>query len=111
MAIFVGGKGDEKKKFGIGDLFQLVTMGAGAPSLGEYERTDENGRMWFKLDANNFVDADGQSIQTKAKNFERGYVAGDDDDPTQGAPGFFENLLSGGSKMTAWQARRDAKDV
>jgi hypothetical protein len=33
-------------------------MGAGAPMLGEYKETDENGRMIFELEANNYVDSD-----------------------------------------------------
>jgi hypothetical protein len=32
-------------------------MGAGAPGLGEFDRMDENGKMFFKLEANNFVDS------------------------------------------------------
>jgi hypothetical protein len=36
-------------------LIQLVAIGAGESSLSEYQRTDEDGRMWFKLDANNLV--------------------------------------------------------
>jgi hypothetical protein len=51
----------EPKKTGIdfSNLVQLMTMGAGAPSLGEYQRTDENGKMFFELEANNFVDSEG----------------------------------------------------
>ena len=85
-----------------------MTMGAGAPSLGEYERTDENGRMWFKLDANNYVDADGNSVQTKAKYFEKGYIPGEDS-AVEDAPGFFQNLVSGGKLMQEWEAKQKAK--
>ena len=35
----------DKSKMTFGALVQLITMGAGAPSLGEYKRTDENGKM------------------------------------------------------------------
>jgi hypothetical protein len=46
-------------KIGIGGLIQLITMGAGAPSLGEFDRVDpETGKMFFKLEANNLTDKD-----------------------------------------------------
>lgn len=46
-----------KKGINLSNLLQLVLMGAGAPSLGEFDRMDENGKMFFKLEANNFVDS------------------------------------------------------
>ena len=74
-----GNEEDGKSKLTFGGVIQLITMvgyymfilyfdkinhkfyrimqGAGAPSLGEYERTDETGKMFFRLEANNFVDA------------------------------------------------------
>jgi hypothetical protein len=96
-----------KAKMTFGALIQLVTMGAGAPSLGEYERTDENGKMFFKLEANNFADADGNSKQMQAKYFNEGYV---EDENSDKPPGFFGNLLSGGQKQRDWEKRiTDAK--
>lgn len=79
-------------------LAQLVTMGAGAPSLGEFKEIDESGKAIFELEANNFLK------ETDGKFFERGYVEGSDDDI--GAPGFFENLLSGGKAMREWEKKR-----
>ncbi len=99
----------EKPKLTFGGLIQLITTGAGAPGLGEYERTDENGRMFFSLDANNFVDSDGESIQAKAKFFEKGYVEGVDDDFVSDAPGFFSNLLSGGRLMREFEENLENK--
>ena len=90
-----------KRQFKFTDLITLIQMGAGAPSLGEYERTDENGKMFFKLEANNAYDEDGNSIQTKAKYFVDGYV----DDEIDKPPGFFENLFSGGKKQGEWESR------
>lgn len=94
-------------KFTFGALVQLVTMGAGAPSLGEFDRMDENGKMFFKLEANNFADNEGNSKQTKAKYFLDGYVEDDGDDKP---PGFFENLISGGQKQTDWETRMKKKN-
>lgn len=101
-SIFSNGKDNQKKdskKFSFGGLIQLITMGAGAPSLGEYKRTDENGRMIFELEANNFADADGNPNQLKAKYFMDGYVAEDENKP----PGFWGNLLSGGRLQREWE--------
>ena len=92
---------ETKRQFKFSDLLTLIQMGAGAPSLGEYERTDENGKMFFKLEANNAYDKDGNSVQTKAKYFLDGYVEEETDKP----PGFFENLLSGGKKQGEWESR------
>jgi len=41
-----------KKGINMANLLQLVLMGAGAPGLGEFDRMDENGKMFFKLEAN-----------------------------------------------------------
>ncbi len=90
-----------KRQFKFADLITLIQMGAGAPSLGEYERTDENGKMFFKLEANNAYDENGNSIQTKGKYFLDGYV----DDEIDKPPGFFENLLTGGKKQSEWESR------
>lgn len=97
-----GGAPKALPKMSFGALVQLITMGAGAPSLGEYERTDENGKMLFKLEANNFADSDGNSKQTKAKYFNDGYV---EDENSDKPPGFFSNLLSGGQKQRDWESR------
>jgi len=96
---------EPKRQFKFSDLMTLIQMGAGAPSLGEYERTDENGKMFFKLEANNAYDENGNSIQTKAKYFVDGYV----DDEIDKPPGFFENLLSGGKKQGEWESRIKSK--
>lgn len=96
----------DPNKFTIGGLIQLVMMGAGAPSLGEYKRTDETGRMIFELEANNLTDKDGTSKQTKAKYFIDGYV---EDSATEKAPGFWQNLASGGKLQTEWDERNRRK--
>lgn len=51
---------DEVKqpKIGFGALVQLITMGAGAPSLGEFKRW-EGTKAIFELEANNLVDNEG----------------------------------------------------
>lgn len=102
-------KNNAKGKFSLSNLVQLITMGAGAPMLGEYKETDENGRMIFELEANNYVDSDGKIIQTKAKYFTDGYV---EDDFEVKPPGFFANLLSGGKLQAQWdeQFRSKGKD-
>lgn len=96
-----------KKNFTFKDLFTLVSLGAGAPSLGEYEYTDENGKMFFKLEANNAYDAEGNSIQSKSKYFIDGYSGNRDGDDAP--PSFWSNLLSGGSEQTKWEERLKAK--
>lgn len=77
-------------------------MGAGAPSLGEYKRTDESGRMIFELEANNFSDEKGNPKQTQAKYFNEGYVGEDFADKP---PGFWSNLISGGKLQREWDER------
>merc|ERR1712113_364927 len=65
----------EKKKIGLDGLFQLITAGAGAPFLGDFQGVDkETGKFMFSLEANNLVDEDGQSKQTKMPYFESGWV-------------------------------------
>lgn len=95
---------DEKKKnkFSISGLVQLVMMGAGAPMLGEYKETDESGRMLFELEANNFADSEGNSLQTKAPYFEKGYEGDRFDEKP---PGFWANLLSGGKLQAEWDEK------
>ena len=96
------GKSDNKKGFTLGNLFQLVAMGAGAPVLGEYKETDENGKMLFELEANNFSDKDGNSLQSKAPFFENGYEG---DRFEESPPNFWKNLLSGGRLQAEWENR------
>ena len=86
------------KKLTLGAVIQLITMGAGAPSLGEYKETDENGRMLFELEANNFLG------ELKGKNFNEGWVESSDD-AIEKPPGFFKNLLSGGRLMEEWDKK------
>ena len=74
--------------------------------LGEYKETDENGRMIFELEANNYVDSDGRTIQTKAKYFTDGYV---EDDFEVKPPGFWANLLSGGKLQAQWDQQFQSK--
>ena len=75
--------------------------------LGEFDKIDPvTGKMLFKLEANNFADKDGNSLQTKAKYFENGYVDRDDGNTP---PGFWENLKSGGKLQADWEAKMIAK--
>eukprot|EP01035_Chromulina_nebulosa_P017519 gene17519-23080_t len=87
----------------LSNIIQLVLMGAGAPGLGEYKGTDESGKMFFELEANNLVDSKGNDIQTRAKFFKDGWVEGSDDDIK--TPGFLENLLSGGKLQEEWDKK------
>mmetsp|Transcript_10361 Transcript_10361/g.24686 ORF Transcript_10361/g.24686 Transcript_10361/m.24686 type:complete len:146 (+) Transcript_10361:95-532(+) len=65
----------EKKKIGLDGLFQLITAGAGAPFLGEFQGVEkETGKFMFSLEANNLVDKDGKSKQTSMPYFESGWV-------------------------------------
>ncbi|VEU41696.1 unnamed protein product [Pseudo-nitzschia multistriata] len=65
----------EKKKIGMEGLFQLITAGAGAPFLGDFQGVDkETGNFMFSLEANNLVDEDGKSKQTSMPYFESGWV-------------------------------------
>lgn len=86
----------------LGKLVQLISMGAGAPMLGEFKEIDENGKMMFELEANNLVDSEGNSIQTKAKYFRDGYVEERGD---IAPPGFWGNLISGGRLQGEWEAK------
>ena len=85
------------------NLIQLILMGAGAPGLGEFDRIDpQTGKMFFKLEANNLVDSEGNSLQTKAKYFNDGYVEETNADKP---PGFWGNLISGGRLQSEWEER------
>jgi len=47
----------------------------GSPFLGDYQGVDkETGNMMFTLEANNFMDENGDSPQLLAKHFENGWV-------------------------------------
>ena len=66
---------ENEKKIGLGSLFQLITAGAGAPFLGDFQGVDkETGNLMFSLEANNLVDEDGKSKQTSMPYFESGWV-------------------------------------
>mmetsp|Transcript_15160 Transcript_15160/g.28249 ORF Transcript_15160/g.28249 Transcript_15160/m.28249 type:complete len:151 (-) Transcript_15160:72-524(-) len=70
----------EKPKMDMKGLIQLITAGAGSPFLGDYKGVDkETGNFMFELEANNLVDENGESKQTKAKYFEEGWVDEDDE--------------------------------
>lgn len=101
------GTGGAPKKLGFESLLQLVQMGAGMPSLGELKKTNfrDNSKpdLEFELDANNFMDREGKSMQMKAKYFESGYVPEAADEK---GPGFLENLMSGGKLQTEYDKRR-----
>lgn len=77
----------EEKKMDMKGLIQLITAGAGAPFLGDYEGVDEEtGRFMFSLEANNLVDEEGNSKQTSMPFFEDGWV--DPEDEKRAAEGF-----------------------
>jgi hypothetical protein len=76
-----------KKEMSLGALVQLITAGAGAPFLGDYEGVDkETGKFMFSLEANNLVDENGNSKQTQMPYFENGWV--DPEDEKRAAEGF-----------------------
>mmetsp|Transcript_2535 Transcript_2535/g.5345 ORF Transcript_2535/g.5345 Transcript_2535/m.5345 type:complete len:158 (-) Transcript_2535:437-910(-) len=65
----------EKKEVGLKGLVQLITAGAGAPFLGDFQGVDkETGNFMFSLEANNLVDEEGESKQTSMPYFESGWV-------------------------------------
>eukprot|EP00567_Pseudictyota_dubia_P018097 CAMPEP_0197436898 /NCGR_PEP_ID=MMETSP1175-20131217/4244_1 /TAXON_ID=1003142 /ORGANISM="Triceratium dubium, Strain CCMP147" /LENGTH=150 /DNA_ID=CAMNT_0042966289 /DNA_START=22 /DNA_END=477 /DNA_ORIENTATION=+ len=73
------GEEQPEKKIGMSGLLQLITAGMGSPFLGDFEGVDEEtGKFMFSLEANNLVDEDGQSKQTKAPYFESGWVDEED---------------------------------
>uniref|UniRef100_A0A7S2S1J4 Uncharacterized protein n=1 Tax=Eucampia antarctica TaxID=49252 RepID=A0A7S2S1J4_9STRA len=72
-------EGFVKKEIGMLGFFQLLTAGLGAPFLGDYQGVDEDtGKFMFSLDANNLVDENGESKQTKMPYFENGWVDEED---------------------------------
>mmetsp|Transcript_30066 Transcript_30066/g.39575 ORF Transcript_30066/g.39575 Transcript_30066/m.39575 type:complete len:143 (+) Transcript_30066:110-538(+) len=93
----------EKPKMNFEALVQLVTMGAGAPSLGEFQGVDEDGKLMFELEANNYVDSEGNLKRNKY--VDEGWVDNSEDK----APGFFENLLSGGKLQSEYRKKQQSK--
>jgi len=76
-----------EKKIGLSGVLQLITAGAGAPFLGEFEGVDEEtGKFMFSLEANNLVDEKGNSKQTAMPYFENGWV--DPEDEARAKEGF-----------------------
>jgi hypothetical protein len=70
---------EKNNKIGLGGLIQLITAGAGAPFLGEFQGVEkETGKFMFSLEANNLVDENGESKQTKMPYFESGWVDPED---------------------------------
>ncbi|CAB9497034.1 expressed unknown protein [Seminavis robusta] len=76
-----------KKELTLAGVVQLITAGAGAPFLGDFQGVDEEtGKFMFSLEANNLVDEDGNSKQTQMPYFEQGWV--DPEDAKKAAEGF-----------------------
>jgi len=73
-----------KKELSMKGLLQLITAGAGAPFLGDFEGVDEEtGKFMFSLEANNLVDENGNSKQTQMPYFESGWVDPEDEKRAQ----------------------------
>jgi hypothetical protein len=81
-----------------------MTMGAGAPMLGDLKeinlKNDGRPMLNFELEANNFEDQEGNV--KKGQYFEDGWV----DQGSSDQPGFWENLMSGGKLQRQADARR-----
>merc|ERR1719247_3082886 len=93
----------EKPKISLSGLMQVITMGAGAPMLGDLKKTNfdkpeaEGGAaLQFELEANNF------DLDARGKYFDDGYV----DDGEDTGPGFFENLISGGKLQREYDKKK-----
>ena len=91
-----------EKKLSLDGLMQVMAMGAGAPMLGDLKKVNLNkpeaeggAALQFELEANNF------NLDDRGSYFNDGWVAEDD-----GAPGFFENLMSGGKLQREWDQKR-----
>jgi len=92
----------EEKKITLDGLFQVMSMGAGAPMLGDLKKTNfkkpeaEGGAaLQFELEANNF------DLDQRGTYFDDGYV-----EESSGGPTFFENLLSGGKLQREFDDER-----
>jgi hypothetical protein len=73
-----------KKELSWKGVLQLVTAGAGAPFLGDFEGVDEEtGKFMFSLEANNLYDDEGKSKQTAMPYFEQGWVDPEDEKRAQ----------------------------
>ncbi|KAL1526810.1 hypothetical protein AB1Y20_015503 [Prymnesium parvum] len=95
-------KEPKKKGIDLSGLLQVVSMGAGAPMLGDLKKTNfdkpesEGGAaLQFELEANNF------DLDARGKYFDDGYI---EQDGEQG-PSFFENLMSGGKLQREYDER------
>jgi hypothetical protein len=78
---------EKEEKIGLKGLVQLLTSGAGAPFLGDFQGVDkETGNFMFSLEANNLVDENGASKQTSMPYFENGWV--DPEDEKKAKEGF-----------------------
>mmetsp|Transcript_21616 Transcript_21616/g.35675 ORF Transcript_21616/g.35675 Transcript_21616/m.35675 type:complete len:144 (-) Transcript_21616:84-515(-) len=93
------------KKTGIdlSGLMQVVSMGAGAPMLGDLKKTnfkkpeaEDGAALQFELEANNF------DLDSRGTYFDSGYVGGEDDYTVD----FFANLMSGGKLQREADERR-----
>lgn len=96
----------EGPKITLDGLMQVMSMGAGAPMLGDLKKTNfkkpeaEGGAaLQFELEANNF------DLNTRGKYFDSGNVDADEYD----GPGFFENLISGGKLQREYDKQLQAK--
>ena len=83
----------EKPKITLDGLLQVMSMGAGAPMLGDLKKTnfkkpeaEAGAALQFELEANNF------DLNSRGKYFD----SGNSDESAYDGPGFFENLMSGG---------------
>merc|ERR1719379_290283 len=97
----------EKPKITLDGLFQVMSMGAGAPMLGDLKKTNfekpesEGGAaLQFELEANNF------DLNTRGKYFDNGSTG---TSTTYDNPGFFENLMSGGKLQREYDERMRQK--
>ena len=71
---------EKEENIGLKGLLQLITSGAGAPFLGEFQGVEkETGKFMFSLEANNLVDDEGKSKQTSMPYFESGWVDPEDE--------------------------------
>lgn len=81
-----GEEGEKKAGIDFSGLAQLMTMGAGAPSLGEFTGMEDN-KMMFELEGNNFSDEDGNI--KKGAYMEDGWV----DESEEEMPNPFSGFL------------------
>ena len=96
-------KDDNKPKITLDGLLQVMSMGAGAPMLGDLKKTNfdkpesEGGAaLQFELEANNF------DLNSRGSFFDSGWTG---DEAGEEGPGFFENLMSGGKLQREYDER------